>query len=114
MALISFGGMIGLVCWLAVILLPIALLVVLQVLLCKKSVNLGLILPIVSLVLSVPLTMLFALDIFGAALKNIIALTVVFLAMNILTIVFGGIWLYFKSRRDVIDDLKRMSIEDLE
>lgn len=34
--------------------------------------------------------------------------------MNILTIVFGGIWLYFKSRRDVIDDLKRMRIEDLE
>lgn len=114
MALISVGGMIGLVCWLSVILLPIALLVVLQVLLCKKSVNLGLILPIVSLVLSVLLTLLVAFNMVGAGLRNIIVLAVIFLASNILTIVFGGIWMHYKGRQDVLDGLKRMQIEDLE
>ena len=38
----------------------------------------------------------------------------VFLVGNIPTVVFGGIWLYYKNRRDFKDDLKKMKIEDLE
>ena len=37
-----------------------------------------------------------------------------FLVSNIPTVVFGGIWLYYKNRRDFKDDLKKMKIEDLE
>ena len=38
---------------------------------------------------------------------------VIFLATNIPTAVFGGIWLHYKGRRDTMEDLKRMRIEDL-
>ena len=36
-----------------------------------------------------------------------------FLVSNIPTVVFGGIWLHYKGRRDTQDDLKRMRVEDL-
>ena len=42
------------------------------------------------------------------------ALVGLFLVGNIPTVVFGGIWLHYKSRRDFQDDLKKMKIEDLE
>ena len=38
----------------------------------------------------------------------------VFLVTNIPTAVFGGIWLHYKGRRDTLEALKRMRIEDLE
>lgn len=47
-----FAGVFSLLIYLCIILVPVALLVVLQVWLCKKSTRLGLILPGVSLVMS--------------------------------------------------------------
>ncbi len=47
-----FAGVFSLLIYLCIILVPVALLVVLQVWLCKKSIRLGLILPGVSLVMS--------------------------------------------------------------
>ena len=38
---------------------------------------------------------------------------VLFLVSNIPTAVFGGIWLHYKGRRDTLEDLKKMRIEDL-
>jgi len=125
--------------------LPIALLVALQVWLCRKNVKLGLILPGISLVLS--LLMVFSIAAFstvrgvvtgGASYvtpngqeiteqievqeeqkmefqpRTLIAVGVVFLVTNIPTVFFGGIWLHYKGRRDTLEDLKRMRIEDLE
>ena len=42
------------------------------------------------------------------------ALAGLFLVCNIPTVVFGGIWLHYKNRRDFQDDLRKMKIEDLE
>ena len=120
------------------LLLPVALLVVLQVWLCKKSKKLGLILPILSLAVSLLLVLSLGVSqrVGGGAMRvtdgdgnvvqeeyreaepitpeDIAALAGVFLVSNIPTVVFGGIWLYYKNRRDFKDDLKRMRIEDLE
>lgn len=52
MAMASVVGIFGLIIYLFVLLLPVALLVALQVWLCKKSLKLGLILPGISLALS--------------------------------------------------------------
>ena len=59
MMIASVMGIFGLLIWLAFLLVPIALLIVLQVWLCKKSLKLGLILPALSLCLS--LLMVFSL-----------------------------------------------------
>ena len=107
-------GVVGLIIYLFAILLPVALLVALQVWLCKKSVKLGLILPGISLAVSLLLTALIAINLIGAGPRNLIAMAVIFLVANIPTVVFGGIWLHFKGRQDTMDDLKRMKIEDLE
>lgn len=142
------------------LLLPVALLVVLQVWLCKKSKKLGLILPILSLAVSLLLVLsMGALQMVTTAPPMVTggnelvvsgssqvpaeegeptslpaqeaedlpeerqvnltpgalgAIAGVFLVSNIPTVVFGGIWLYYKNRRDFKDDLKRMRIEDLE
>ena len=124
-------------------LLPFALLVVLQVWLCRKSARLGLILPVLSLLLSVVLV--FSLVFFQRAtgyssltvtdengqvvqqevreenfsgvspMGETIAIAVVaFLVTNVPTVVFGGIWLHYKEREDTREDLKRMQIQDLE
>ena len=134
--------------------LPIALLVALQVWLCRKGKWLGLILPGISPALS--LVMAFSMAAFstltvggntmvsGGAVQvpaqeedyvespaqegvsrgdrektefhpeGLIAAGVLFLVMNIPTVVFGGIWLHYKGRRDTLEDLKKMRIEDLE
>ena len=134
--------------------LPIALLVALQVWLCRKGKWLGLILPGISLALS--LVMAFSMAAFstltvggntmvsGGAVQvpaqeedyvespaqegvpggereetefhpeGLITAGVLFLVMNIPTVVFGGIWLHYKGRRDTLEDLKKMRIEDLE
>lgn len=57
MALASVVGVFGLVFYLFILLLPVALLVALQVWLCKKGRRLGLILPGLSLALSLVLTL---------------------------------------------------------
>ncbi len=130
---------ISLVFGIFMLLVPIALLVALQVWLCRKSLKLGLILPGLSLLLS--LLMVFSLGTFQTMTTGgsrlimedgtyeevpvqegytdltpgaVGALAGLFLVGNIPTVVFGGIWLHYKNRRDFQDDLKRMRIEDLE
>ena len=148
-----FIGVFGLIFYLFILLLPVALLVALQVWLCRKSVKLGLILPGVSLALSLLLTLSMAtfstLTIGGGNTmvsggaevqvpaqegeyieipaqegiprektqfhpEGLIVAGVLFLVANIPTAVFGGIWLHYKGRRDTLEDLKKMRIEDLE
>ncbi len=99
---------------LLIVLLFITLLVLLQVWLCKKSTKLGLILPAISLILSLPMTIFIAFNMVGAGPKSILVIAATFLAANILTIIFGVIWLHYKGRRNTLNDLKRMQIEDLE
>lgn len=99
---------------LLLLLILVALLVILQVWMCKKSLNLGLILPGIFLALGLLLTGIFAINAVGAMFENLLVLGGIFLVANVPTIIFGGIWLYFKSRRDTLDDLQRMQIKDLE
>lgn len=141
MAMASIGGIIGLVLFLFFMLLPIALLVALQVWLCRKSLKLGLILPAISLALSLLLALTVGAslmltraggtvtvrdEVTGEIIRqedfesnvytNPAALAgagVLFLVGNIPTAVFGGIWLHCKGRRDTLEDLKKMRIEDL-
>ncbi len=148
--------------YLFILILPIVLLVALQVWLCKKNLKLGLILPGISLALSLLLVLSMAtfstLTIGGGNTmvsggvtyiepdgqevpaqeeeyievpaqegvprgerektqfhpRALMAVGVVFLVTNIPTAVFGGIWLHYKGRRDTLEDLKKMRIEDLE
>lgn len=137
-----FVGMYALVFYLFILLIPVALLVALQVWLCRKSIKLGLILPGLSLALSLLLTGVIGLGLgafsrmgtltvrdesngkivyeeslesdAGVAPRTLIAAGVVFLVSNVPTVVFGGIWLHYKGRKDTYEDLKRMRIEDLE
>ena len=148
-----FLGIFGLITYLFMILLPVALLVALQVWLCKKSVRLGLILPGISLAISLLLVLSAAtfstLTIRGGNTvvsggaevqvpaqegdyieipaqegaprekiqfypRGLLAAGGLFLVTSIPTVVFGGIWLRYKGRRDTYEDLKRMRIEDLE
>lgn len=139
-----FVGIFGLVFYLFMLLLPVALLIALQVWLCRKNVKLGIILPGLSLALSLFLTL--SLVVFGALSmsagggnvrvtdengnivqefiaperevefhpRTLIAAGVVFLVSNVPTVVFGGIWLHYKGQRDTYENLKKMRIEDLE
>ena len=123
-------------------LVPIALLVVAQVWLSKRGKWLGLILPVLSFLMS--LLLVFGMTAFqmggrggsymvtnghGQVIQEeqrqedhhisltpgaVGAIAGVFFVSNIPTIVFGGIWLHYKNRRDFQDDLKKMKIEDLE
>lgn len=122
-------------------LIPIALLIVLQVWLCKKGRRLGLILPALSLMLSLLLVFSMAgfsrVSVGGAYVVSdengqlieqsqdyteyrqpltagaVVSIAALFLVSNIPTVVYGGIWLHYKGRRDTQDDLERMRIEDL-
>lgn len=123
-------------------LLPIVLLVALQVFLCRSGRKLGLILPILSLLLSFALTSVALIncatpaaaatmttvdengqmveevlpqpDFYPPTGGEIAALVALFLTCNIPTAAFGGIWLYYKNRRDFQDGLRKMNIQDLE
>ena len=123
-------------------LLPIALLVALQVFLCRRGRKLGLILPVLSLLLSFVLTSVALIncvtpaaassmvtvdengqeveevlpqpDFYPPTGGEIAALVALFLTCNIPTAAFGGIWLYYKNRHDFQDGLRRMNIQDLE
>ena len=138
MAFVNTIAVLSLFFSLFILLLPIALLVVLQVWLCRRSRKLGLILPVLTLLLSLLLVLSFVtLQRVGGGsmvvtdgqgnviqeeytqpepitLGDVGAVAGVFLVSNIPTVVFGGIWLYYKNRRDFKDDLKKMKIEDLE
>lgn len=167
MSLVASVAGLGLIFGLFLMLVPVALLVVLQVWLCRKGKRLGLILPALSLLLSLLIAgsmaafsmvnaagsgVTIGLDENGEVVErqvseggmitvydgdgNIVdqypdpnpqspqppavtAVTVasvvlLFLAANIPTVVFLGIWLHYKNRRDFQEDLKKMKIEDLE
>ena len=94
---------------LLVLLLFATLLVAVQIWLCKKGTELGLILPTISLLFSVPVTIFVAFNMVGAGPKNMLVIAATFLTANILTIIFGGIWLHYKNRRT-----QRMQIEGSE
>ena len=104
MDIASVVGIVAIPIMLFMFMLPIALLVALQVWLCKKSVKLGLILPGISLGLSLLIILTYlvhlAVRVDRAGPRVWIAMLVVFLVTNIPTIVFGGIWLHYKGRRD--------------
>ena len=140
MELSLVSGLIALPMVLLFILLPVALLAALQVWLCRRGKWLGLILPAVSLLISLFLCLSMAA--FGTVsggnvqvydgqgnlvevrpapeeeqtfqLSSLAPAALVFLAGNVPTAVFGGIWLYCKNRRDWQEDLRKMKIEDLE
>ena len=167
MSLVASVAGLGLIFGLFLMLVPVALLVVLQVWLCRKGKRLGLILPALSLLLSLLIAgsmaafsmvnaagsgVTIGLDENGEVVErqvsegcmitvydgdgNIVdqypdpnpqspqspavtAVTVasvvlLFLVANIPTVVFLGIWLHYKNRRDFQEDLKKMKIEDLE
>ena len=107
-------GPLSLVIVLFTVALPIALMVALQVWLCRKSLRLGLILPGLSLAISLLITLIIVFNMVGAGPRNLIVLALVLLVCNIPTVVYGGIWLHYKCRKETLDDLKRMRIEDLE
>ena len=94
---------------LLILLLVTTLLVALQIWLCKKGTELGLILPTISLLFSVPVTIFVAFNMVGAGPKNMLVIAATFLTANILTIIFGGICLHYKGRRT-----QCMQIEGLE
>ena len=139
MAMWSVFGIISLLIALISILLPVALVVALQVWLCKRRNRwLGLILPGLSLLLS--LAMLLSVGVFshvgtsvvsydehgtvveehheeshpGFGAESLALMGVNFLIDNIPTVVLGGIWLHYKNRRDFQDELNKMNIQDLE
>ena len=141
----SVVGVFGLLLWLFLLLVPIALLIVLQVWLCKKSLKLGLAafsrinsrgsggmtLEQNGQVVEQTITENGVTTVYDGE-GNIIdqyeepgaqpepittaavgTVVVLFLVSNIPTVVFGGIWLHYKNRRDFQEDLKKMKIEDL-
>ncbi|MGI5963474.1 MAG: hypothetical protein ACOX7N_07150 [Lawsonibacter sp.] len=139
MSLLASNVGVALVFGIFVMLLPVALLVVLQVWLCKKGKWLGLILPCLSLLMS--LLLVFSVVAFQRMDSGTLVVTDehgqviqehsvehhsnltpgaagtvagLFLVSNIPTVVFGGIWLHYKNRHDFQEDMNRMKIEDLE
>ena len=139
MAIASLFGVVALPIILIGILLPVALVVALQVWLCKRKNRwLGLILPGLSLLFS--LAMLLSVGVFshvgtsvvsydehgtvveehheeshlGVDAETFALMGVNFLINNIPTVVLGGIWLHYKNRRDFQSELNKMNIQDLE
>ena len=117
-------------------LLPLALVVALQVWLCRKGKWLGLILPAITLAMSLMICLSvvgFSTVTGGGAVQvtdghgNIVEeyhreeehhqlqpadlamVGGVFLVFNVPTLVLGGIWLYYKNRREWKEDLKKMN-----
>jgi len=121
---------------LILMLLPVALMIVLQVWLCKRENRwLGLILPALSLCLSAVICLGVAVYSVGSVRSemvvdgqvvemheevihpqgsDLLAVAAAFLVFNIPTIIYGGIWLSYRNRRGAVEDLKKMNIQDLE
>ena len=122
-------------------LLPLALVVALQVWLCRKGKWLGLILPAITLAMSLMICLSvvgFSAVTGGGSVQvtdghghiveeyhreeehhqlqpaDLAMVGGVFLVFNVPTLVLGGIWLYYKNRREWKEDLKKMNIQDLE
>ena len=122
-------------------LLPLALVVALQVWLCRKGKWLGLILPAITLAMSLMICLSvvgFSAVTGGGSVQvtdghgktveeyrreeehhqlqpaDLAMVGGVFLVFNVPTLVLGGIWLYYKDRRGWKEDLKKMNIQDLE
>lgn len=120
------------------ILLPVGLVLVLQVFLCRKGNRLGLILPVLSFLLSLLITLgIAAFTMAGTvtlrtsvdgqvveerveqvaptmtAPRQLLTVGGTFLVTNIPTAVLTGIWVYHKNRRDWRKELKQMDIQDL-
>ena len=124
------------------VLLPVGLVVALQVWLCRRGGRLGLILPCLSLVMSLLIS--FGVLAFSRVGSGTSQLTVygengevlsqeirqetdgpvlepgvlaasggLFLAFNVPTAVLGGIWLHYKGRRELEAEMRRMRLEDL-
>lgn len=122
-------------------LVPVGLVLVLQVFLCRKGNRLGLILPVLSFLLSLLITLsVAAFTMMGAgtittqtisndgqvveerveqvapsmtAPRQLLTVGGVFLVTNIPTAVLTGIWFYHKNRRDWRKELEQMDIQDL-
>ena len=139
MFMASLAGLIALPLMLLSLLLPVALAVALQVWLCKRRSRwLGLILPGMTLLASLLILLSMAAftqvgasevvyDEHGAVVEEhhaehweaftgaeLGAAGGVFLVANIPTVVLGGIWLHYKNRRDLREEMKRMDLQDLE
>ena len=139
MFMASLAGLIALPLMLLSVLLPVALVAALQVwLVSGRSRWLGLILPGLTLLAS--LLILLSMAAFtrvgrrkwsmmrtvlwwGGAPRRALgespgaelaAAGGVFLVANIPTVVLGGIWLHYKTRRDLREEMKRMDLQDLE
>ena len=122
-------------------LLPLALVVALQVWLCRKGKWLGLILPAITLAMSLMICLSvvgFSAVTGGGSVQvtdghgNIVEeyhreeehhqlqpadlamVGGVFLVFNVPTLVLGGIWLYYNTRGVCKEDLKKMNIQYLE
>ena len=132
MFMASLAGLIALPLMLLSLLLPVALAVALQVWLCKRRSRwLGLILPGLTLLASLLILLSMAAftqvgasevvyDEHGAVVEEhhaehweaftgaeLGAAGGVFLVANIPTVVLGGIWLHYKNRRDLREEMKR-------
>lgn len=122
--------------------LPAALVILLQMWLCKRGKWLGLILPCLTLTFSLILTLgigafstltfeggsLTVYDEHGNIVKEIepehhhkeishielLPVAGIFLVSNIPTVVLGGIWLNYRNKSEWKEDLRRMNIQDLE
>lgn len=136
------ASLVGLIAWplmILFLLLPVALVVALQVWLCKRRSRwLGLILPGVTLLASLMILLSITAftrvgasevvhDAHGAVVEehhtehwtsisgaDLAAVGGIFLVANIPTVVLGGIWLHYKNRRDLREEMKRMDLQDLE
>ncbi len=123
------------------VLVPVGLVLVLQVFLCRKGNRLGLILPVLSFLLSLFFTLsVGAFTMMGAGTltmqtvsadgqvvetqveeveappvepQQLLMVGGVFLVPNIPTAVLTGIWFYHKNRRDWKKELEKMDIQDL-
>ena len=136
MFMASLAGLIALPLMLLSVLLPVALVAALQVWLCKRRSRwLGLILPGLTLLASLLSMAAFTrvgasevvYDAHGTVVEEhhaehwevppgaeLAAAGGVFLLANIPTVVLGGIWLHYKTRRDLREEMKRMDLQDLE
>ena len=119
-------------------LVPVGLVLVLQVFLCRKGNRLGLILPVLSFLLSLLITLSIAAFTMAGTVtlrtsvdgqvveerveevapamtapRQLLMVGGAFLVTNIPTAVLTGIWFYHKNRRDWKDELKKMDIQDL-
>ena len=100
---------------LLLLLVLVALLVILQVWMCKKSLNLGLILPGIFLALGLLLTGILPSMRWAPCLRTCLcSVGSSWWANYPHDHLWPGSGCDFKSRRDTLDDLQRMQIKDLE